>query len=153
METLEPILAKTPLFRDLPPTYVALLTGCASNVRFAAGDLVFRQGDPADLFYIIRHGQVALEVHAPGQGSITIDTLEEGELVGWSWLFPPYRSYFDARAVTMTRALALDGACLRGKCDSDHSLGYMLMKRIAPMIVDRLQATRMRLLDLYGSHD
>jgi CRP-like cAMP-binding protein len=119
-------------------------------VRFAAGDDLFREGDVADRFYLIRHGHVALQVFIPGQGRITIETIAAGEVLGWSWLFPPYRWHFDAQALELSRAIAFDGACLRAKCDEDHDLGYMLMQRFAQVMTQRLQATRLQLLDLYG---
>ena len=150
METLEPILAQHPFFQDIEPTYRQLMVGCAANVRFAAGDDLFREGGVADQFYLIRHGLVALQVFIPGQGRITIETIEAGEVLGWSWLFPPHRWHFDAQALELTRAIAFDGACLRAKCDEDHDLGYILMQRFARVMTQRLQATRLQLLDLYG---
>src|SRR5947208_770756 len=89
METLEPILSEHPFFQGLEERYFQLLLGCASNVRFEAGKFIFREGDEANQFYLIRHGRVSLEIHAPERGPITVDTLEEGEILGWSWLFPP----------------------------------------------------------------
>jgi CRP/FNR family transcriptional regulator, cyclic AMP receptor protein len=150
MQTLEAILAKHPFFEGLEPRYMQIITGCASNVRFDAGEYIFHEGEPAEHFYIIRQGKVALETFAAQRGTITVETIEEGEVLGWSWLFPPYRWHFDARVVEPTRAIALDGACLRGKGEADHTLGYELMKRFAGIVVDRLQATRLQLLDVYG---
>ncbi|MDH3603851.1 MAG: cyclic nucleotide-binding domain-containing protein [Candidatus Tectomicrobia bacterium] len=150
METLEPILAQHPFFQDIEPDDRQLMAGCASNVRFAAGADIFREGGVADQFYLIRHGRVALQVFIPGQGRITVETIEAGEVLGWSWLFPPHRWHFDAQALELTRAIAFDGACLRAKCDEDHDLGYMLMQRFAHVMVQRLQATRLQLLDVYG---
>jgi CRP/FNR family transcriptional regulator, cyclic AMP receptor protein len=150
LETLERLLAGHELFRDLEPRYVNLLTGCAANVRFDAGAFLFREGQPADRFFVVRQGRVALEIDAPGRGPIVIQTLGEDDVIGYSWLFPPYRWRFDARAIEPTRALALDGQCLRGKCDDDPVLGYELMKRFAGIALQRLQATRLQLLDVYG---
>jgi hypothetical protein len=81
---------------------------------------------------------------------MTVETIEAGEILGWSWLFPPYRSHFDARALSSVRATAFDGACLRGKCEDDPALGYDLVKRFAQVFTERLQWTRLRLLDVYG---
>lgn len=148
--TLERYLIEHPLFRDLDPDYVSLLTECASNVRFAAGDMIFRQGQPADGCYLIRHGTVSLEVWSPTAKAITIQTFGPGEVLGWSWLFPPYRWHFDARARELVRALALDGKCLREKCDRDPKLGYTLMKRFSSLIHDRMQAARLQMIDIYG---
>jgi CRP-like cAMP-binding protein len=153
IETLEPILAKHAFFKGLAPDYLRFVVGCASNVRFETGDFLFREGGEAETFYLIREGNVALEIFTTQRGPVTIQTLGEGEVVGWSWLIPPYHWHFDARALERTRAVALDGKCLRGKCDEDHGLGYELMKRFAHIMEERLQATRLQLLDLYGHHD
>jgi len=150
METLGRILAEHPFFKGLEEPYLQLLVGCASNVRFDAGEVIFREGEEANRFYLIRQGKVAVETFAPGRGPIIIQTLGEGELVGWSWLIAPYRWRFDGRAVELTRAIALDGECLRGKCEEDHNLGYELMKRVAHVMEQRLEATRLQLLDVYG---
>jgi CRP-like cAMP-binding protein len=150
METLENTLAAHPFFHGLEPRYLQLAAGCASNVRFDAGEFILREGEEANHFFLIRHGKVALEVFAPNRGSIAIQTLEEGDILGWSWLIPPYQWRFDARAVELTRAIALDGKCLRAKCEEDHDLGYELLKRFAAILGQRLDATRFQLLDLYG---
>jgi CRP-like cAMP-binding protein len=150
IESFERILADHPFFRDLREPHLAIVTGCVSNVKFGAGEFLFRNGAPADRFYVVRQGRVAVQAFAPAQGAITIETIEEGEVVGWSWLFPPYTAHFDARALTPVRALSLDGACLRAKCEEDPGLGYQLTKRFAQVVVQRLEATRVQLLDLYG---
>ena len=150
MRTLAGILAGHPFFSGWEPRYLQLAVGCASNVRFNVGEFVFQEGEEANTFYLIREGRVALEVAFPGRGAVTIETLEGGEMLGWSWLIPPYRWRFDARAVKMTRAIALDGKCLRGKCEQDHELGYELVKQVASSLGQRLDATRLRLLDIYG---
>ena len=152
METIDSLLRGVPVFEGLSPEELQLLAGCASNVHFDQGAVLFREGDAADTFYLIRHGSVALEMFVPARGPAIIETLEAGEVVGWSWLFPPYRWHFDARALTPIRATAFDGACLRGKCEDDPRLGYALMARFAQVLIERLQWTRLRLLDLYG-HD
>jgi len=150
METIETLLQDVPLFRGLGPEALELVAGCGSNVRFAEGEVLFREGDRADAFYVIRHGMVVLETFVPGRGPATIETLEAGEVAGWSWLFPPYRWHFDARALSLVRATAFDGACLRGKCEADPRLGYDLMSRFAQVMMERLQWTRLRMLDVYG---
>ncbi len=150
MRTIEQLVAELPTFAGLEPAYLELIAGCGSNRVFEAGERLAREGDPADSFFAIRHGRVALELAAPGRGELMIATLGEGAVVGWSWLFPPYRWSFDARALEQTRTVAFDGACLRDKCEADKSLGYELMRRFAAVMLDRLQATRLQLLDLYG---
>ncbi len=150
METLEPILAEHPFLKGLEPRYIELIVGCASNVRFNPGQFLFHEGEEANHFYVIRQGKVSLEVFAPDRGAVSVQTLGEGDVLGWSWLIPPYHWHFDARAVELTRAIALDGKCLRTKCEEDHDLGYELLKRFAHIIMERLKATTMQLLDLYG---
>ena len=152
METLQPIIAAHPFFNDLPADQLELVAGCARNVRFQQGAYLFHEGDEANAFYLLRHGKVALQVFVPQQGALTVETLEAGEVLGWSWLFPPYRWQFDAQAIDLTRAIAFDGECLRAKCEADHDLGFQLMKRFAQVMTLRLQATRLRLLDMYGTH-
>ena len=150
MGTLETILTEHPFLKGIAPPYIELIAGCASNVRFNKGDYIFREEEEADRFYLIRHGLVALDVYVPQRGPVTIDTIQEGEVLGWSWLFPPYRWHFDARALQLTRAVAFDGKCLREKCDKDATLGYDFVKRFSMVIMQRLQSARLQLLDLYG---
>ena len=150
MRTLETVLAETPFLEGLDDERLALLAGCAGNVHFGAGETIFRQGDRADAFYVLRHGSVALETFVPTRGPVVVETIEGGEVLGWSWLFAPYRWHFDARALTGVRATGFDGACLREKCDQDAALGYELMGRFAQVLIERLQWTRLRLLDVYG---
>jgi CRP/FNR family cyclic AMP-dependent transcriptional regulator len=149
METLERILVEHPFFRELDPKHLQLLVGCASNVRFSAGERLVREGGEANEFYLIRQGKVAVEVVSPGRGQIRIQTLDEGEVLGWSWLIPPYRWRFDARALSAVRAFALDGRCLRMKCEEDHDLGYELLKRFSHILSRRLEATRIQLLEMH----
>jgi len=151
MRDLEQTLREHPFLSDLRPEHIKLLVGCASNVVFKEGEFVCREGEPADHFYFIREGRVLVETHVPHKGAIIIRSREEGEVLGWSWLIPPYRWHFDARAAERTRAIALDGKCLRGKCREDHDLGYEIMKRFAVVIAERLEATRLQLLDVYGN--
>jgi CRP-like cAMP-binding protein len=150
VETLDELIAHAPVFAGLGSEDLTLIAGCAQNVGFDDGELLFREGQPADTFYVVRRGRVSLELHTPERGGLVIDTIEPGEVVGWSWLFEPYVWHFDARAAGPLRAIAFDGACLRGKCDDDKELGYELMKRFAQVMIDRLQHARVRLLDVYG---
>jgi CRP/FNR family transcriptional regulator, cyclic AMP receptor protein len=150
METIQAILAKHPFFDHLESRYVDLLAGCASNVVFKPGDAIVRTGEEANHFYLIRQGRVSLEMQMPPRGSIRLQTIEGGDILGWSWLFPPYRWRFDARSLEVTRAIALNGKCLREKSERDHDLGYQLLKRFAAIVDQRLQATRLQLLDMYS---
>src|SRR4051812_30633121 len=111
---------------------------------------MMREGDPADTFFVIRRGSVAIETFVPRQGAVTIETLHDGDLLGWSWLVPPYSTTFDARAPPETPPIEVDGGRLRRKLDGDPALGYVLLRMFAAVIVERLQGTRIRLLDVYG---
>ncbi len=151
MRTLEDLIADAPAFAELSPVQLALIAGCGSNEQAPAGRQLFRAGRPAERFFLIREGAIALELDAPGRGTLVIETLHAGEIVGWSWLFPPHRWQFDGRVVEPARLVAFDGHCLRGKCDSDHELGYRLMRGFAAVAIERLQATRLQLLDVYAN--
>ena len=150
--TLAPIIKEHAFFAGFDDATIDFVTGCAKNVRFEDGDDLARQGDPADQFYLIREGRVAISFPAPQGGNITIETVDEDDIVGWSWLMPPYEWQFDVTAVQPVRAIAMDGKCLRGKCEENHELGYMLLKRFAGIMAQRLEAARLQLLDIYGVH-
>jgi CRP/FNR family cyclic AMP-dependent transcriptional regulator len=150
VKTIADLVREVPIFADLEGPELDLISGCGSNTIFEDGSYIFREGEAADAFYAIRTCRVALELAAPARRPLVIETLEESDVLGWSWLFAPYRTRFDARAVGDVHAIAFDAACLRGKCDADHDLGYLLMSRFARIITERLQATRVRLLDVYG---
>jgi len=151
MNTLEPLLAENPFLQGLDHASLSLLVGCASNRRFEAGRFLFREGDPANEFYLVREGRVALEMHVRNRGTIILQTVAAGGILGWSWLFPPYHWHSDARVLEPTRAIVLDGACLRNKCEASPGLGYELMKRFARVLDESLHATRLQLLDVYGN--
>jgi len=150
MRTIETLIHDAPIFQGMSPEALELVSGCASNVRFADDEMLFREGDEADVFYVVRHGRVALDMFVPARGPVTIETVDPGEVIGWSWLFPPHRWHFDAKALGLVRATKFDAACLRQKCEADTAFGYDLMGRFAQVMIERLQWTRLRLLDLYG---
>jgi len=152
LQTLEPILREQPFFEGMDEQHIELITGCAKNVRFPEGQYIFREGDPANQFYLIRNGLVSVQCMVPHRGVTTVQTVGQGEVLGWSWLFPPHRWHFDARVQQETHALEFDGKCLRGKCDNDHDLGYELFRRFIEIVGERLEATRLQLLDVYGTH-
>jgi len=151
MENLERLLMEHPFLAGMEERHIKVIAGCASNVVFKAGQFVFHEGEEADKFYFIRLGKVVVETFIPQKGALSIRTRSAGEVFGWSWMVPPYKWHFDARAVELTRAVALDGKCLRQKCDDDHDLGYEIMKRFALVIAERLEATRLQLMDVYGN--
>jgi CRP-like cAMP-binding protein len=150
METLERVIAEHTFFAGLESYYVGLLVGCAANVRFEAGAYIFREGEEANEFYLIRSGKVALEIFAPQRKPIIVSTLGEGDILGWSWLLPPYQWKLHARAVENTRAFSLDGKCLRAKCEQNHDLGYELLKRFAQVIENQVTAAHYQLIDVYS---
>ncbi|HCU91313.1 MAG TPA: Crp/Fnr family transcriptional regulator [Actinobacteria bacterium] len=144
-------LSRHPFFADLDAGSIAELAGCAINEHIRTGEYLFREGGGADHFYVITRGRIALELFSPATGPLVLDSAGEGEVLDWPWLIPPHRWFFDARAVEPTSVISLDAACLRGKCDADPRLGYHLTQRAAQTMSHRLQATRVRLLDVYGS--
>jgi len=149
MQTIAQYLPEHPFFAGLDTSTTNLLAGCASNIHVRTDEFLFREGTPADHFYLLRHGRIAIEVPTPGHPMV-LDTVEDGEVVGWSWVVPPYRWTFDGRAVTDVSAVAFDAACLRVKCLANPLLGYDLMMRFVRLMNQRLQSARVRLIDMYG---
>ncbi len=147
---LTEVIGRHPLFAGLDPTHLELVAGCASNVRFAAGQQILQEGKVANTFYLIRYGRVSVDVYSPGRGRVTIQTLHKGDVLGWSWIVEPYRWHHDARALELTRALAFEASCLRKKSDDDPAFGYALIRRFAPLIAQRLERAELQLLDVYG---
>jgi CRP-like cAMP-binding protein len=139
-----------PLFRALGQRHAETIQALGTPASFLANEEIFGAGDRADVFFLIQHGRVALELHVPDRGTIVIETLGPGELLGWSWLIAPYRWQFDARAVDPVEAVAFDAASLRATIERDHDLGYALYVSFGRVLLERLQATRHRLLDIYG---
>lgn len=150
MENLERFIAECPFFAGLDRAYLDVIVGCASNVRFEAGAYVFREGTPADTFYLVREGKVAVEILVPHRKPVIVATIGEGEIVGWSWLLPPYVWKFNGHAVQQVRAIALDGKCLRAKCEENHDLGYEILKRLVQIIEHRLDEARFQQVDVYA---
>lgn len=148
-QELRQSLAEHPFLQGLDDRQFDALASMARSVSLAAGAMLGREGEPAEAFYLVQSGRVALEVHTPDRGGVRILTVGAGEPVGWSWLVPPHRWQFDARAVDAVRAIAIDGAMLRQHCEQDHDLGYLLLKRLVAVVASRLAATRLQLLDIY----
>ena len=148
MKTLEPILKKHPFFKDLEKEYLDFIVGCASNVVFKEGEIIMKENNPANKFFLIREGMAAIDIPISKRRIITIQTVSAGDIVGWSWLIPPYRYRFNCRIVEDTRAIVLDGKCLREKCEKNHDLGYELLKRLTSVFTQRLEATRKQIISL-----
>jgi CRP-like cAMP-binding protein len=146
MKTLNQAITKHAFFRGMKPEHLAVLTEGAEAIEFKAGDILFREGEPADKFYLIESGQIALEAHEPADGTMHVQTVGAGEVLGWSWLFPPFVWSFQARAIEPTQVITLSGAHLLVTAEDDHDFGYELVKRVAKVVIHRLQATRQKLL-------
>lgn len=150
VRTLSELVALHPLLAGLPGNVAEVVAGCARTVAFGPDRLILHEGEVADTLYLIRRGRVALEVHQPGAGALVVETLGPGSALGWSWLIPPYRWHLDARSLETVLTVAIDAECLRHKAEKDPEFGYRLMQRMSSVILDRLQATRYRLLDVYS---
>ena len=148
MGSIEQALAATRIFRNLTPEQVDVVADSGQDVEVPDGRAMMIEGDPADSFFLIRDGFVALQTQSPA-GLITIETLHNGDPVGWSWLFEPYLVHFDARSRGVTRAIRFDAAALRRRCEEDSQLRHELMRSFASVTVERLNATRLQLLDAY----
>jgi CRP/FNR family cyclic AMP-dependent transcriptional regulator len=140
-----------PFFAGLPPTLLHEVCEYAEPVTYAAAERIFADGGVADRFWLLESGTVALDVHVPGRGDQVIETIGAGTVLGWSWFQPPYRWQFGATARAPLTAIVFDAAAVRRRCDADPELGYALLRRFTPVIIERLQAARLRLLDLWGS--
>ena len=148
---LDRLICEHPLFAGMASEHCELIGGCARNVRFDKGQFLFREGEPAEQFFLIRHGRVALEIVAPGREPLRFLTVNAGEIVGVSWLVPPYRWLYDAQTLELTRAVSIDASCLRLKAEANHDFGYEMMKRFMTMLVQRLHAAQLQMLDVYGA--
>ena len=149
MRTIADEMMEIPFFADMEPGYVELLAGCGGHTVIPRGTRLIREGEQADNFWVIREGRVAVGVLTPGR-MITLETLHRGDILGWSWLLPPYRWRFDAEALDEVHAIVYEADCLREKCLSDPALGFHLTQRFASVLDERLQSARMQVLDLYG---
>lgn len=136
--------------QGMSPEHLDRLVAHAEVQTFPEGSRLFTEGAPADQFHLVVRGRVALEMYLPGRGTHIVDTVEACETAGWSWLVPPYRWFFDGRAVTDVLAVTVDAAALRDLCEQDPALGYAVLQRGAQVMLARLQAARVRLADLYG---
>jgi len=146
IETTADALAAHPFLHGLSRDHLAVLAGTACDVTFPARHRLFEDGGSANRFWLLQSGHVALDLHVPGQGRMKIDTIGMGELLGWSWLFPPYRWAFGAVAASRVEAFEFDARAVRARCESDPVLGYEVTRRLALVVAKRLKATRVRLI-------
>jgi len=149
-ETMLTRVALHPFLAGMNPRPLALLTDCAIPVEFKKGQTILREGEMANRFYLIESGKVVLESGEGFGDPVIIETIGAGDLLGWSWMFPPYVWHFTARAVEPTTAIFFYGTILREYCERDDSLGYELFKRITPVMLKRLQGARRKMLSLHA---
>jgi CRP/FNR family transcriptional regulator, cyclic AMP receptor protein len=149
METAYDLLAAQPFLAGLSDDQLDRLARWSKRAVFHGGKRIFREGAPADRFWLIQRGRVNLDIHMPGKGDVVIETIGAGAVLGWSWLFPPYQWHFGGVALETTLSIELDGPGVRQLCARDPLLGYELSTRFMQVMLERLQATRLRLLDLY----
>jgi CRP-like cAMP-binding protein len=147
---LEQMLAEHEFMEGMPAEYLARIAAFSRLKVCQPDEYLFKNGDDADCFYLIRDGLIAIEVYHEARGALVVQTLESGKVVGWSWLVPPYKWTFDGRAMSFTRGICISGERLREACDADPRLGYEILKRFTMVFADRLNAARVQLLDLYG---
>lgn len=152
MSSIQSQLAENPALKELSSEHLGILADCAHHVDFPTGKFLFWTEGSADRFYILQAGSVSLQVQPPYSKPILIGTVHSGDILGWSWLYPPYKWHFDAQATEPIEAIQLDARCVRQKCESDHELGYHLLRIFSKIMMDRLQATRLQLLDIYAKH-
>jgi len=140
------LTSKHPFLIDMDSRHVEILLHGATEEQFDADEIIFREGEPANRFYLINWGEVALETKCPGDGIVHVQTIHGGDVLGWSWLFPPFAWNFQARAVKPTRVIACDGGHLLVATEEDDKFGHDLMKRVARVTIHRLQAERRQLI-------
>jgi CRP/FNR family transcriptional regulator, cyclic AMP receptor protein len=150
MKNIAELLRQHPFTEGLEQDIIELIAGCAKNAVYQANEYLYREGEHAKYFYLVRQGTVALEMFLPGRGAHTFLTLKNGEILGSAWLLPPYRWTYDARAVELTRVIAFECKCLLDKCEADHHVGYEMMKRFIPPLLERLQVAQLQIADIYG---
>jgi CRP-like cAMP-binding protein len=148
-DTVRDIIVTHPFFTNLNPHYVHLLADCASFERFGPGQEIFREGQQAERFYIIHKGRVLLETFVSRAGATTVQTIDAGGALGWSWLYPPYQWQFSARTVEPVEAVAFGTASLREKAEENHDFGYELLLRVGRVMFETLQGTRRKLVEFY----
>lgn len=151
MTSLTDLITAHPFLEGIDRAALHRLAEVARPVEFRSGARVFAEGGRAESFWLLIDGRIAVDTHVPGRGAVVVETLGAGAVLGWSWLFPPHEWHFGATAVAATAAVEFDGQEVRRLCDSDPALGYELVRRFMRVVVDRLQSTRIRLLDLYRS--
>ena len=150
METFEEMIVNHPFWAGLNLHHFDLLKKCATFQRFDVGQSIFQEGGHADNFYLIQKGRVTLHAFVPGRGAVTVQTVSGGDALGWSWLFPPHQWHFSAHSSDPTEAIVFGAKLLRDEAEQNHDFGYELTKRVSKMLLQRLQETRLLLVNFYG---
>jgi CRP/FNR family transcriptional regulator, cyclic AMP receptor protein len=145
-----PALLKHPFFEGFEPAFVHEISAKSADHRFGVDELLAREGTEATLFYVVLEGKIALEIGSGDRPVLTVQTVGPGEVLGWSWLVPPHRWRFDARAVKPSRAISLDAEVVRRVLRAHPTWGFQFMVRFMPVLAERLENTRVQLLDVYA---
>jgi CRP-like cAMP-binding protein len=150
VKELKQLLLEHAFLKGMEERYIDRIAEFARLKVVKPGEYLYRNGDPADCCYLLRDGCVAIELYHPSRGPVTLQTVGADKVLGWSWLVPPYEWKFDGRAIELTRGICIEAGHLREECERDHEFGYQILKRFVPIIAERLEATRIQLLDLFG---
>ena len=137
-------------FKNLPNDFIEELIQIAHLKSYKAGEYIFKEGGKAEHFFIILSGQINLELHAPSQKPIIVQSLKGEEILGWSWMYPPYEWTYDAHAVRDGQMFMIEGKALSELCEKNPECGYRLMHKFSEMMIQRLKSARIQLLDLFG---
>lgn len=149
MTPLEQSLSRHPFFSEFSKAHLATIASCANTAVFDAGTFLFREGEPAHAFFAIQRGRVAIASLTPHEGPVTVTSVGGGDLLGWSWLVPPHRWHFGARALEETSVVAFNAACVREQLERDHELGFLIMRKFAQVMASRLEALSLQLVNVY----
>jgi CRP-like cAMP-binding protein len=147
MQSIEEYLSTHAFFSGLDDSFMKFLTSSAKEVQIKEGHVLFQQGKPADKFYLVRNGKISVQVPALMGPTLELQTLGEDQILGWSWLIPPYRWNFHARALEDSEVLEFDGSAILARCEEDPKFGYELFKRFAALMSERLDAARQKMMD------
>jgi len=139
-----------PFLHGLSENHLETLADNAMRIRYRPGDFIFHEGDPANRFYLLINGKVSLEAQRD-EKRVIVQIIGGGDVLGWSWLFPPYYAHFDARVVEPTEAVFFYATRLRDACERNHDLGYEILTRVAKVVVDRLASAQRQLVSVARS--
>ncbi len=152
MNSLANQIKQHPFFKDVADQSIEKIASFSKEVKVEAGEFIFRSGEEAGKFYLIQQGEVIIEIAPTRHSDVSIQSIREGEVLGWSWLIPPFKWQFDAKAVELTKAIAIDAQSLRAFCKQNHAAGYQILTRMIQIVAQRLQAARTQFWDIYKMH-